>query len=134
MGTSAIYAGAKVVEHWDDIGHQHDALSGLESLTATGGSDAEGLCLTTSPTVLAAGAKAFPLESQTLPRSTTAAYSATHRCVPHDRVRRHAAGATGIVANYAATPVAVYKDVQVGDTVEFAGVWFEVSNLAEKGV
>lgn len=31
-------------------------------------------------------------------------------------------------------PVAVYKDVRVGDTVEFAGVMFEMSDLAKKGV
>ncbi|MFJ2723117.1 hypothetical protein [Streptomyces sp. NPDC087437] len=45
-----------------------------------------------------------------------------------------AAGTAGIGANYAAMPVTVYKDVPVGDTVEFAGVMFEVSDLAKRGV
>ncbi|MFJ6563433.1 hypothetical protein ACIQMV_26925 [Streptomyces sp. NPDC091412] len=45
-----------------------------------------------------------------------------------------AAGTAGIGANCAAMPIAVYKDVRVGDTVEFAGVMFEMPDLAKKGV
>lgn len=37
----------------------------------------------------------------------------------------------GFGANCAAIPVAVYKDVRVGDTVEFAGVLLKVSELSE---
>ncbi|MEV0183980.1 hypothetical protein AB0I54_32555 [Streptomyces sp. NPDC050625] len=37
----------------------------------------------------------------------------------------------GFGANCAAIPAAVYKDVRVGDTVEFAGVLFTVSDLSD---
>lgn len=45
-----------------------------------------------------------------------------------------AAKTAGISANCAAIPVAGYKDVRVGEMVEFTGVLFEVSELTEEAV
>ena len=45
-----------------------------------------------------------------------------------------AAGTAGLGANCAGVPVAIYKDVRVGDTVELAGVLFQVSGLTEEAV
>ncbi|GGL73505.1 hypothetical protein GCM10010129_16410 [Streptomyces fumigatiscleroticus] len=105
------------------------------SLDSKGGTADDGLCFTTNGTVRAAAAKGFPAEGRTLSLlgnggvrrfptglSITVSYIDT------------AAGTAGINANCAAIPVAAYKDVRVGDTVEFAGVSFDVAELTEQAV
>ncbi|MGW5127699.1 hypothetical protein ACWEQ7_27365 [Streptomyces sp. NPDC004069] len=105
------------------------------SLRSLGGSSDEPLCFTTNPNVLAAAGKGFPAEGQTLSLldnggvqrfptglSLTVSYIDT------------AAGTAGLGGTCAAIPVAMYKDVRVDDTVEFAGVLFKVSDLTEQAV
>ncbi|MEU0246001.1 hypothetical protein ABZ192_16980 [Streptomyces sp. NPDC006235] len=106
-----------------------------KSLQSAGGSADNGLCFTTNRSVLAAAAKGFPAKGQTLSLlgnsgvqqfpiglSLTVSYIDT------------TAGTAGLGANCAAIPVAVYKNVRVGDSVEFAGVLFKVSQLTEQAV
>ncbi|MGA5893795.1 hypothetical protein [Streptomyces venetus] len=106
-----------------------------ESMEFAGGSADNALCFTTNRAVLAAAAKSFPAKGQTLSLldnggvkqlptgpSLTVSYVDT------------AAGTAGLGANCAGVPVALYKEVRVGDTVEFAGVLFEVSGLTEQAV
>jgi hypothetical protein len=45
-----------------------------------------------------------------------------------------ATGTAGLGANCAGIPVGMYEDVRVGDTVEFAGVLFRISELTEQAV
>ncbi|MFF4837281.1 hypothetical protein [Streptomyces sp. NPDC001315] len=105
-----------------------------KSLESKGGQADSGLCFSTNSSVLAAAAKGFPAQGSTLSLlrnggvktfptglSITVSYLDTK------------SGTAGVGANCAAIPVAVYKDVRVGDTVEFADVLFKVSEL-EQGV
>ncbi|GAB2464376.1 hypothetical protein GCM10027162_68950 [Streptomyces incanus] len=106
-----------------------------ESLEPRQGPADDGLCFTTDRTVLAAAAKGFPAEGNTLSlldnggvqRFPTGLSITVSYIDP-------AAGTAGVDANCAAIPVAGYKDVRVGETVEFAGVLFEVSTLTEQAV
>ncbi|MGZ3100737.1 hypothetical protein [Streptomyces sp. H72] len=95
----------------------------------------DGLCFTTNRTVLTTAAGGFPPKGATLSLldnggvqrfptglSLTASYVDT------------TTGTAGIAANCAGIPVALYKDVRSGETVEFAGVLFEVTGLTEQGV
>ncbi|EFL34084.1 predicted protein [Streptomyces viridochromogenes DSM 40736] len=106
-----------------------------ESMKFAGGSADNALCFTTNRAVLAAAAKSFPAKGQTLSLldnggvkqlptgpSLTVSYIDT------------TAGTAGLGANCAGVPVALYKDVRVGDTVELAGVLFKVSGLTEQAV
>jgi hypothetical protein len=106
-----------------------------ESMESAGGAADNTLCFTTNHAVLAATSKNFPAEGQTLSLldnggvtqlptgpSLTVSYVDT------------AAGTAGLGANCAGVPVAIYKDVSVGDTVEFSGVLFKVSGLTEQAV
>ena len=106
-----------------------------ESMEFAGGAADNTLCFTTNHAVLAAASKNFPAKGQTLSlldnggvkqlptgSSLTVSYVDT------------AAGTAGLGANCAGVPVALYKDVRVGDTVEFAGVLFKVSALTEQAV
>jgi hypothetical protein len=105
------------------------------SMEFAGGSADNALCFTTNRRVLAAAAKNFPAKGQTLSLldnggvkqlptgpSLTVSYVDT------------AAGTAGLGANCAGVPVALYKDVRIGNTVEFAGVLFKVSGLTEQAV
>ncbi|KES07979.1 hypothetical protein BU52_06000 [Streptomyces toyocaensis] len=104
-----------------------------ESLESVGGSADAPLCFTTGKDVMAAAAAGFRAKGKELHLvanggvqrfptglSITVSYVDT------------ATGTAGIDANCAAIPVAGYKDVRVGETVEFAGVRFEVSALTEQ--
>ncbi|MFE5397343.1 hypothetical protein ACFQ9U_22650 [Streptomyces sp. NPDC056568] len=95
----------------------------------------DGLCFTTNRTVLTTAAGGFPPKGtplslldnggvQRFPTglSLTVSYVDT------------ATGTAGIAANCAGIPVALYKDVRSGETVEFAGALFEVTGLTEQGV
>ncbi|MFD5909599.1 hypothetical protein ACFWHL_12895 [Streptomyces massasporeus] len=106
-----------------------------ESMEFAGGTADNSLCFTTNRAVLAAAAKSFPVKGQTLSLlanggvkqlptglSLTVSYVDT------------AAGTAGLGANCAGIPVAQYKDVRIGDTVELAGVLFKVSGLTEQAV
>ncbi|MFJ8052991.1 hypothetical protein [Streptomyces luteogriseus] len=106
-----------------------------ESMEFAGGASDNALCFTTNRAVLATASKSFPGTGQTLSLlanggvkqlptgpSLTVSYIDT------------AAGTAGLGANCAGVPVALYKDVRVGDTVEFAGVLFKVSELTEQAV
>ncbi|MEU9572897.1 hypothetical protein AB0D62_24125 [Streptomyces massasporeus] len=106
-----------------------------ESMEFTGGAADNALCFTTNRAVLATASKNFPAKGQTLSLldnggvkqlptgpSLTVSYVDT------------AAGTAGLGANCAGVPVAIYKDVRIGDTVEFAGVLFKVSGLTEQAV
>ncbi|MGX1560284.1 hypothetical protein [Streptomyces sp. NPDC055506] len=106
-----------------------------ESMEFVGGAADNTLCFTTNHAVLAAASKSFPDKGQTLSLianggvkqlptgpSLTVSYVDT------------AAGTAGLGANCAGVPVAVYKDVRVGETVEFAGVRFRGSALTEQAV
>ncbi|WP_399028971.1 hypothetical protein [Streptomyces sp. 15-116A] len=105
------------------------------SMKPTGGSADGPLCFTTNRDVLDAAAKGFPPKGRPLSLlanggvqrfptglAVTIAYADT------------AAGTAGLGANCAGIPVAKYDDVRVGDTVELAGVLFEVSELTEQAV
>ncbi|AKZ57387.1 Hypothetical protein SAM23877_4342 [Streptomyces ambofaciens ATCC 23877] len=105
------------------------------SLEPRQGSADTGLCFTTNRAVVAIAAKGFPPRGDTFSLldnggvqrfptglSLTVSYVDTN------------AGTAGIAANCAAVPVAGYKDVRVGDTVELAGVLFEVSGLTDEAV
>ncbi|WP_107291969.1 hypothetical protein [Streptomyces ambofaciens] len=94
-----------------------------------------GLCFTTNRTVLATAAAGFPPKGDTLSLldnggvqrfptglSLTVSYVDT------------TTGTAGIAANCAAIPVALYKDVRTGETVELAGVLFEVTGLTDQAV
>ncbi|MEW2807538.1 hypothetical protein AB0929_10535 [Streptomyces massasporeus] len=106
-----------------------------ESMEFAGGAADNALCFTTNRAVLAAAAKSFPAKGQPLSLldnggvkqlpsgpSLTVSYVDT------------AAGAAGLGANCAGVPVAVYKDVRVGDTVEFTQVLFKVTGLTEQAI
>ncbi|MFJ7176753.1 hypothetical protein ACIQXA_10155 [Streptomyces massasporeus] len=106
-----------------------------ESMEFAGGAADNALCFTTNRAVLTAASKSFPAKGQTLSLlsnggvkqlptgpSLTVSYVDT------------SAGTAGLGANCAGIPVAQYKDVRVGDTVELAGVLFKVSGLTEEAV
>ncbi|MFE2050356.1 hypothetical protein ACFXAS_17835 [Streptomyces sp. NPDC059459] len=105
------------------------------SLESRQGPADTGLCFTTNRTVLAIAAEGFPPRGDTLSlldnggvQRFPTGLSVTVSYVDTDT------GTAGIAANCAAVPVAIYKDVRVGDTVEFAGVLFEVSGLTDEAV
>ncbi|MFJ4541050.1 hypothetical protein ACIP39_34580 [Streptomyces tibetensis] len=106
-----------------------------ESMESAGGAADNTLCFTTNRAVLAATASSFPAKGRTLSLlanggvkqlptgpSLTVSYVDT------------AAGTAGLGANCAGVPMAIYRDVSVGDTVEFSGVLFKVSGLKEQAV
>ncbi|MFD9001857.1 hypothetical protein ACFV0T_12930 [Streptomyces sp. NPDC059582] len=113
-----------------------DALAAApKSRKATGGSADAGLCFTTNRSVLDTAAKGFPAEDETLSvldnggvQRFPTGLSLTVSYVDS------AAGTAGLGANCAAVGVAAYKDVRLGDSVEFAGVLFKVSELTEEAV
>ncbi|MBX9364742.1 hypothetical protein [Streptomyces sp. WAC04114] len=106
-----------------------------ESMEFAGGAADNTLCFTTNQAVLAAASKNFPAKGQTLSlldnggvKQLPTGPSLTVSYVDS------AAGTAGLGANCAGVPVAIYKDVSVGDTVEFSGVLFKVSGLTEQAV
>lgn len=105
------------------------------SLEPRQGAADDALCFTTNPTVLAAAAKGFPAQGDTLSllanggvQRFPTGLSVTVAYVHPDT------GTAGLDANCATVPVAGYEDVRAGDTVEFAGVEFKVSSLTEQSV
>ena len=102
------------------------------SLQSKGGAADDGLCFTTNPSVLAAAAQGFPAHGSTLSllRNGGVKTFPTGLSITVSYVDT-ATGTAGVGANCAGIPVAGYKDVRVGDTVEFAGVLFKVSGLAD---
>ncbi|MEV0981297.1 hypothetical protein [Streptomyces sp. NPDC049915] len=125
----------RVVLEPTDAKDKGAAAAAPRSLKPVGGEADNGLCFTNNPSVLAAAGKGFPPRGQTLSvlrnggvwrfptgLSITVSYIDTDTGV---------AGFTGVCA---AIPVAHYKDTRVGDTVEFAGVQFRVSQLTETAV
>ncbi|MFF7977643.1 hypothetical protein ACFZDK_00720 [Streptomyces sp. NPDC007901] len=102
------------------------------SLQSKGGAADDGLCFSTNPSVLAAAAKGFPAHGSTLSllRNGGVKTFPTGLSITVSYVDTRT-GTAGVGANCAGIPVAVYKDVRVGDTVEFAGVLFKVSELAD---
>lgn len=125
----------RVVLEPQDAKDKAAATAAPASLKSVGGEADNALCFTNNPSVLAAASKGFPGQGQTLSvlrnggvwrfptgLSLTVSYIDTDTGV---------AGLTGVCA---ALPVAHYKDVRVGDPVEFAGVEFKVSELTDKAV
>jgi hypothetical protein len=106
-----------------------------KSLESKGGAADNGLCFSTNPSVLAAAAKGFPAKGSTLSvlrnGGVTRFPTGLSITVSYIDTKTHTAG---FGANCAAIPVAMYKDVRVGDTVEFAGVLFKVSGIADDAV
>ncbi|CAM5344762.1 MULTISPECIES: hypothetical protein [Streptomyces] len=109
--------------------------AGPKSLEPRQGAADAPLCFTTNPTVLAAAAKGFPPEGETLSllgnggvRRFPTGLSVTVAYVHKET------GTAGLDANCAGVQVAGYEDVRPGDTVEFAGVRFEVSALTPQAV
>jgi hypothetical protein len=103
-----------------------------ESLTSHGGAADNGLCFSTNPSVLSAAAGGFPPSGSTLSllRNGGVKTFPTGLSITVSYVDTKT-GTAGVGANCAAIPVAAYKDVRVGDTIEFAGVRFKVAELAE---
>ncbi|MFF7732408.1 hypothetical protein [Streptomyces sp. NPDC007984] len=106
-----------------------------ESMEFAGGAADNALCFTTNRDVLTASSKYFPAKGQALSllsnggvRQLPTGPSLTVSYVDT------AAGTAGLGVNCAGVPVAIYKDVRVGDTVELAGVLFQVSGLTEEAV
>ncbi|MGW3494275.1 hypothetical protein [Streptomyces sp. NPDC001020] len=106
-----------------------------KSMKSAGGKADNGLCFTTNTEVLAAASAGFPAKGGTLSvlrnggvwsfptgLSITVHYISTKT------------GTALFRGNCAAVMVADYEDVRVGDTVEFAGVLFKVSELTDKAV
>lgn len=106
-----------------------------KSLESKGGAADNGLCFSTNASVLAAAAKGFPAKGSTLSvlrnGGVTRFPTGLSITVSYVDTKTHIAG---FGANCAAIPVAMYKDVRVGDTVEFAGVLFRVSGLENDAV
>ncbi|MBV1954385.1 hypothetical protein ACWGS5_20000 [Streptomyces albidoflavus] len=105
------------------------------SLEPRQGAADDALCFTTNPTVLKAAAQGFPAQGDTLSllanggvQRFPTGLSVTVAYVHPDT------GTAGLDANCATVPVAGYEDVRAGDTVEFAGVEFEVATLTDKAV
>ncbi|MFF1275232.1 hypothetical protein ACFVZC_17735 [Streptomyces marokkonensis] len=104
-----------------------------ESLEPVGGTADARLCFTTNKDVLAAAAAGFPAKGKKLPLVGNGGVQRfpTGLSITVSNVDT-ATDTVGIDANCAAIPVAGYKGVRVGETVEFAGVQFEVSALTEQ--
>nr|WP_041819512.1 hypothetical protein [Streptomyces davaonensis] len=104
------------------------------SLDSKGGEADDGLCFTTAPSVLAAASKGFPAKGEALSLVNNSGVSTfptgLSLTVSVDAATRTA----GIGGNCAAIPVAMYQDVRVGDTVEFAHVLFKVAELTGDAV
>ncbi|MDI3347962.1 hypothetical protein QKW45_29980 [Streptomyces sp. AJ-1] len=105
------------------------------SLEPRQGAADDTLCFTTGPAVRKAAAQGFPAKGDTLAllandgvQRFPTGLSVTVAYVHPDT------GTAGLDANCATVPVAGYEDVRTGDTVEFAGVEFEVATLTEKAV
>jgi hypothetical protein len=105
------------------------------AMKPAGGAADNGLCFTTNAAVAAAAANGFPPKGstwtlsnnsgrQTLPTGLSVALYSVDT----------GAGTAVIGANCAAIQVASYKDAAVGDTVEFAGVTFRITAIAQSAV
>ncbi|MFJ2818779.1 hypothetical protein [Streptomyces sp. NPDC087294] len=105
------------------------------SLESKGGTADNALCFTTAPSVRAAAAKGFPAKGHTLSlldNSTVTPFpTGLSLTVSYLDTTTHTAG---INANCAATPVALYKNLHTGDTLELAGVLFTLTHLTDKAV
>lgn len=102
-----------------------------DSLKPEGGPADDGLCFSTNRSVLAAASKGFPPEggTQSLLDNGGVWNSPTGLSIT---VRVGSDAQTGgISASCAGIKVAGYEDVRVGDTIELAGVLFEVSELSD---
>ncbi|MGY6024985.1 hypothetical protein [Streptomyces spinosirectus] len=125
----------RVVLEPHDAKDKAAAAAAPKSLEPKGGKADNGLCFSTNASVLAAAAKGFPAKGNTLSvlrnGGVTRFPTGLSITVSYVDTRTHTAG---VGANCAAIPVAVYKDVRVGDTVEFAGVLFKVSDLSDGAV
>jgi hypothetical protein len=106
-----------------------------KSLDSKGGAADSDLCFSTNASVLAAAAKGFPAKGSTLSvvrnGGVTRFPTGLSITVSYIDAKTRTAG---FGANCAAIPVAMYKDIRVGDTVEFAGVLFKVSGIADDAV
>ncbi|MGF0166617.1 hypothetical protein ACQRET_21675 [Streptomyces koyangensis] len=105
------------------------------SLEPRQGASDDALCFTTGPAVRNAAAQGFPAKGDTL---TLLANGSVHRFPTGLSVTvayvHPDTGTAGLDANCATVPVAGYEDVRAGDTVEFAGVEFEMAGLSDKAV
>ncbi|MFJ6792901.1 hypothetical protein [Streptomyces sp. NPDC091268] len=105
------------------------------SMKSAGGAADDGLCFTTNPEVLAAASKGFPAEGATLSilANGGAARFPTGLSLTVAAIDPKA-GTAHFKGVCAGVMVADYEDVRIGDTVELAGVRFEVAELTEKAV
>jgi hypothetical protein len=105
------------------------------SMKPAGGVADNGLCFTTNAAVRTASANGFPPKGATwtLPNNSGRQTLPTGLSVALYSVDP-GAGTAVIGANCAAIPVASYKDAAAGDTVEFAGVTFKVTSVAQRAV
>jgi hypothetical protein len=108
------------------------AAAAPKSLKQKGGEADNALCFSTNTSVLSAASKGFPAKGATLALQRNGGVQTfpTGLSITVSYVDTRT-GTAGFGANCAAIPVAVYKDVRVGDTVEFAAVQFKVSELAD---
>lgn len=105
------------------------------SLEPRQGAADDALCFTTGPAVRKAATQGFPAKGDTLAllanggvQRFPTGLSVTVAYVHQDT------GTAGLDANCAGVPVAGYEDVRAGDTVELAGVEFEVASLTDRAV
>ncbi|MFE0672609.1 hypothetical protein [Streptomyces sp. NPDC058867] len=125
----------RVVLEPDDAEAEAALAEAPETLDSTGGEADNGLCFSTNPSLLAAASEGFPAKGDTLSVldnggawGLPTGWSITVSYIDTDTQT------AGFGANCAAIPVADYKDVRVGDTVEFAHVLFKVSELTDEAV
>ncbi|ESQ04733.1 hypothetical protein KQH42_12655 [Streptomyces sp. CHA1] len=105
------------------------------SLEPRQGPAADGLCFTTNPVVLEAAAEGFPAQGDTLALLANGGVQRFPTGLSVTVAYVHpGTGTAGLDANCATVPVAGYEDVRAGDTVEFAGVEFEVADLTDRAV
>ncbi|MFJ9540573.1 hypothetical protein ACIRPX_25315 [Streptomyces sp. NPDC101225] len=125
----------RVVLEPRDAGDRAAATAAPETLTPKGGAADDDLCFSSNPSVLAAASKGFPVNGATLTLRRNGGVqtfpTGLSITVSYVDTTTHTAG---FGANCAAIPVAAYKDVRAGDTVEFAGVLFKVTGLSEGAV
>lgn len=105
------------------------------SMKSVGGAADAGLCFTTNATVRAAAANGFPLRGGTWTLVNSGGNTALSTGLSVAVMSVDPAAETAFLsATCAAIPVAVYRDAAVGDTVEFAGVEFKVSDVSRAAV
>ncbi|WP_369696730.1 hypothetical protein [Streptomyces sp. XD-27] len=124
----------RVVLWPEDAKDRAKAAAAPASMKPVGGKADERLCFTTNPAVRAAAAKAFPpkggnwslLNNGGVTRLHTGGSVAVFSADADKKTATISENCTGIT-------VADYEDVTIGDTLEFAGVEFKLTEVTEDG-